>query len=688
MTSQVSAPVALSSAVFAANADALRAQCPSWAFPATYAEVVTCHDGVWRYVHGGRNIAIHGRQPDRDADRVADEALSGSPAGDLIIVVGAGLGYVIDALERRRWMGRVLVPEPDAETAGPLLARRDWTSLIGDGRLRVLVGPDYKGASDCWSWLGDGTWDPCVLTNPQLATLYPEATVRAGRLVSRLAFDARANADARRAFAPRYLLNSLRNLPAVVREGDAADLAGAAVGRPAVLVGAGPSLAEAIPSLRDVRDRVLVIAVDTAVRPLREAGIDPHLIVAVDPSEQNARHLTDLADGASLLVAEASLDPHALAAFAGRTFLFTVSDHQPWPWVRDAGRSLGRLRAWGSVLTTAFDLARSIGCDPIVFVGADLSYPNGQPYVRGVTFEDDWRRAAAWGEPIAAQWARALGERPRVEEPAVQGGTVPTAAHMVAFRDWLAEQADLAPRPRVINATGEGILRGTGIEQIRPAALPALVPDEPWDVAPDLRARYRPSPGGGQLARAVDDLREGERRDDPAARAVCDAWTAFAPGVTRAAIRDALAYGARLPHEHPAGAVDPHCAEVAFDTDALQMLAAATSLVPVTMPAHRMLASCARHRVFKLRTDAARLATSVWRGRGVDVFEDGVPLGRSCNLNDLEPGTCVVLRGEVHFNPTDGSDPRFNGRVYTLLLPPHVAYLEALPEDVIARFRL
>ncbi len=105
--------------------------------------MVACHDGVWRYTAGGRSIAIHGRQPERDADRLADEALAANPPGDLIIAIGAGLGFVLDALERRQWSGRVLVLEPDAETAGPC-----W---------RAATGRRSSPAAACVCWSGPTT---------------------------------------------------------------------------------------------------------------------------------------------------------------------------------------------------------------------------------------------------------------------------------------------------------------------------------------------------------------------------------------------------------------------------------------------------------------------------------------------------------------------------------------------------
>src|SRR6185436_528369 len=117
-----------------------------------------------------------------------------------------------------------------------------------------------------------------------------------------------------------------------VREGDVADLQGALESTPAVVVGAGPSLDSQLDALRALAGRAAIIAVDTALRPLLAAGITPHIVVAVDPSSINASHLVDVTGSESVfLVAEASVDPHAIAAFRERVFACRVASHDPWP---------------------------------------------------------------------------------------------------------------------------------------------------------------------------------------------------------------------------------------------------------------------------------------------------------------------------------------------------------------------
>lgn len=415
------------------------------------------------------------QRPDAVAD--ADGWLAGAPIerSGVLFVVGLGGGQLLTALDRRGWKGRVVALEP-AETR---------TGVAAPG-VTVLRGPAYDGLDRVVLDVDPDVEQPVIVGDPALMRRRRDEVVRATRLVMKAWFGARANQEARRRFAGPYLLNTLRNLAAIAAGRDAGVLAGAFAGVPAIVVAAGPSLDAALPDIAAARDRALILAVDTAARPLLGAGIAPDLIVALDPSEANATHLDDLPPcPATPLVAEGSLDPTALAGFRGRTLFFRVADHHPWPWLRQIGLDRQPLRAWGSVLTTAFDLALTMGADPIVFVGADLAFTAGRPYARGTTFEEEWRRALAWGQSLTSSWAERVAAWPETLESGVDGGSVRTAPHLQAFRDWIAAEAARAIGRRVVNATGAGILMGEALHQQSIAAtLAACAP-----LGADVRVR-------------------------------------------------------------------------------------------------------------------------------------------------------------------------------------------------------
>lgn len=404
----------------------------------------------------------------------------------VIIVVGLGLGSMLEAIERRGSPTRVLAIEPVPALALAMMARRDWTPWLSSGRLRLLVGPTYDGAAEAWKFLTGGT--PPVVVAPLMEREFAVDTARAKAVAQHAVNGAASNERARKAFAGRYLRNTLTNIATIATEGDAASLFDRFAGVPAIVVAAGPSLDHNLAVLRQQQERALIIAVDTASRPLLAGGVTPHLVVGIDPSDLNARHLVGLPDTRGMyLVGEASLDPAVFPAFAQRTFSFKVSTHQPWPWLGEHGFDRGRLDAWGSVLTTAFDLAVRAGCNPIVFAGADLAYTRGLQYCRNTVYEPDWRHLVTDEERAEVFLTQYLSSRKHARVRGITGDEVITAPHFVQFRDWLVARAQSSGR-QVFNATGGGILQGGTIRQVEFASLdwPPLPPAHA-----DLRASVR-----------------------------------------------------------------------------------------------------------------------------------------------------------------------------------------------------
>ena len=431
-----------------------------------------------------------------------DHWLAGAPidGAAVLFVIGLGEGQLLRALQRRGWRGRIVALEPGGSSP-----------LVSTDRVSIVTGPDYAGLEQVFLSIEPDAESPVIVGDPAVMRTRRPEWLQAARRVVHAWYGARANQHARREHAGRYLLNTLRNLPALTVEGDVASLVGAGTGRPAVVVAAGPTLDANLPDLIAGRERVLLIAVDTALRPLLAAGIHPDVVVAVDPSEANASHLVDLPECPNtVLVAEGSLDPEAVRQFAGRTCFFRVADHHPWPWLRGHGLDRRQLRAWGSVLTTAFDLALTMGCDPIIFAGADLAFTGDRPYARGTTFEEEWRRAEAWGCSIEESWAQRLAAWPETFEGGANGTLVRTAPHLRSFRDWLVTEAGKASGRTVVNATGAGILVGEGVRQSTLAhALQDLRPlgqDMPEAIAGRLRTGIARG-GARETAHVPDDVR-------------------------------------------------------------------------------------------------------------------------------------------------------------------------------------
>jgi hypothetical protein len=538
---------------------------------------------------GGRGASgDFGRvDPVEEAWRWLVAQLEGRPVPPLIVLIGLGDGYLLDALEGHAPSTRVLALEPDPAAAVAFLARREWESWRASGRLVYLADPDYAGADEAWRIFPIGVVSPPVFVYAR--DTGSEGALRALQHLKRIIFGVKANDEARRQFAPRYLVNSIRNIPAIVAGRDVRELKDAFRGVPAIIAGAGPSLDAAIGELPRWADRALLISTDTALRPLLCGGLAPRFVVGVDPSAANARHLLSLPECKDTwLVGESALDRQATAVFEGRTFWFHVSNHHPWPWLNELGIEAGGLKAWGSVLTSAFEFAVLAGCDPIVFVGADLSFTGGRPYARGTTYEFDWALSAAVGFDLEEVWRKQMSRGETHTLLDLRDIETMTTPVLLSFRDWMIAHAKRSGR-RVVNATGAGMLFGDGVEQ---ASLSDVLSRE--SAARPSLANLAPPPAK-RVSRAVVSARLREIRDRLASGAPVGSpvaeWVEFSGDGF-----DAAAVGAALD-------------EAAANSDATRPVPNAEAIA-----GDLLIASEVRRRVFARLPEAMRRFRAVLQG--------------------------------------------------------------------------
>lgn len=263
-----------------------------------------------------------------------------------------------------------------------------------------------------------------------------------------------------REIAPVAEANRRGRLTALKHGTDAALLAATAARWPAVIIGAGPSLDASLGALKRFHDAVVLIAVDTAVKPLLAAGLEPDYVVTADPTGANAQHLAGLPDESDFdLVAEVSTGVDIARVPHWDVYWFQT---QPYPDLEDEGLRFQVLPSCGSVITSAASFAVMLGCRRLGFVGVDLSYPDWRPYCRGTIWEAGWEAQVTALTPLEAIWRAEVTRKATLLATDERGNLVPTEPVFVVVRDWLLAQAqgfqEAAPGRSVVNLGATGLL--------------------------------------------------------------------------------------------------------------------------------------------------------------------------------------------------------------------------------------
>ena len=395
----------------------------------------------------GVEAAIHSLQDPRKQARRFVKALEIKDEADTVAVIGIGLGYHVAELIRR--LGKdmwILLIESREDVFRAALGSCDLGFLLNHPKVRVFVGEDYIGFLD---WLKDflNTSNADSITvvrhmesyrlNP---SFYGQIQAEMERGVSRRQVELNTLVQ----FGPELETNVIRNLPRIVSAVPVSRFEGAFKGVPGFLVAAGPTLSEALPHLREVQDRALIIVADTATRLLLREGIRPHFTAILDMHEVTGRFYKDLnADEAPALL----FDPDA--------YFGTISDYPgprvtfdtivPWTkWAATVGGEKGTLEKGISVAHTEYQFLRFAGVDPIILVGVDLAFPGKTTHAEGVVL--------GWGT------GEVTDDLPnQLEVPSVTGGMVNSAVQFKTFVT-VFEVLISQTESKVINTSPSGAL--------------------------------------------------------------------------------------------------------------------------------------------------------------------------------------------------------------------------------------
>ncbi len=337
----------------------------------------------------GAKIYAHSRyRPLDEAKRLAEA----QPESDLpaFLVCGMGLGHHVAALEARFDGPMLVVVEPEPELIKAALCLHDFHAAIDDQRLVFVVSGERTEFYEKLSrvsvdlLLGFRVVAPLLARRKHAAffqgvrqTLLDYVAYEKIQLVTTIKI-ARVSAE-----------NMTLNLRHFVAGYDVDALANRAAGYPAIVVAAGPSLARNIQQLAGLREHAVIIAVQTVLKTLLAHQAPPHFVTSLDYHVLSSRFFTDVGDVGAFLVAEPKAHPSVLDTFVGPRALLGHELLQEL--LLDAYPQRGRLRAGSTVAHLAFYLAEHLGCDPIIFVGQDLCFPEGLYYAPGMPIEKVWR---------------------------------------------------------------------------------------------------------------------------------------------------------------------------------------------------------------------------------------------------------------------------------------------------------
>jgi len=299
---------------------------------------------------------------------------------EISIIMGIGLGYLVNEITIKMEKGhRIVVIEPVANILKLALSKFDFVEYLKDGQL-ILVTPGHaENISDTITFLLHYLSSESVVSAwPFTVELYTrlrnDEYSKLIQLIGEILNQILCNTGTIAGAAGGIIAdNDIACMPYVIRHRGVAELKDFYKDKPAILVSTGPSLAKNIHHLVGMEDRAVIICVAQALRPLLAYDIKPDFACTVDFGEVNYVHFKGLMDcGIPLVTINRTYAP-LIKTWKGPKFIAAT----PVPGYEEMATGIltdkGFIEAGGSVAHLCFGLAQLLGCNPITFVGQDLS---------------------------------------------------------------------------------------------------------------------------------------------------------------------------------------------------------------------------------------------------------------------------------------------------------------------------
>ncbi len=293
------------------------------------------------------------------------------------IVLGLGLGYqVMEIIRKTSNRAKIYIFEKDPDLFALAMREVDFSLIFEHPGVKLFVDANPLGLGALLEPeqinftlnkyclvrqkpLVDGNWEYYGVLLGEIENYFKES---------------RINLKTQSIHSKLYYKNIFSNFNILLESSGITSFKDCLPDIPAIICSAGPSLDKNIQLLKSARERFFLIAVATALKPLLYNGIQPDVVISIDPDELTINSFDFLTDTSDFLLVYNPAVPNAIPkAFSNRRMAFD-SEVYLAEWFRKHTEEKGNLGKISSVAHSAVKFSQFLACSPIILVGQDLSF--------------------------------------------------------------------------------------------------------------------------------------------------------------------------------------------------------------------------------------------------------------------------------------------------------------------------
>lgn len=185
-----------------------------------------------------------------------------------------------------------------------------------------------------------------------------------------------------------FVWSTINNLSKRIKSKPLSILKDAYKNVPSVIVSAGPSLYENIQKLKDIKDKVVIFSVGTAFKELIINDIIPDFLVVIERFD-TSKQFTEYADILPNvnLICEPFTAGNVLNLPFKNIFINFSNELVSNQWLAELfDEKFDEYETRGTVSYCGLNSAKILGCNPLILLGQDLAYKNGDCYSKNSVY--------------------------------------------------------------------------------------------------------------------------------------------------------------------------------------------------------------------------------------------------------------------------------------------------------------
>ena len=382
---------------------------------------------------------------------------------NMIFLFGIGAGYLHRAIRSINHDINIAIIEPDYDMFLTIINIFPLDKIFQDTHTIFFIGENQMGDIETFIAMS-ATKKIKLATNRAYSILFYDVVLMYNQKIFDTVDKKAININTMGKFEKLWAYNISGNVDSITFHYGVNKFFDMFKGKPAIVVSAGPSLEKNIEKIKSMKEYAVIIAVDTALKPLQYHNIKPHFIISVDPQKKNSKYFRDVDTSESILIVESSIDREVIENHKSALYFNESIFPLAQLFMKYLG-DRGEIIIGGSVSTGAFDFAIKLGCYPIIMVGLDLSFPDYQTHIKGSYHEEDFFTQINRLDTYDSRIYKILIQGNLQKENNIYGQTVYIDSRFQMYRDWYIKHIASHENIKVYNAT-EGGINLDGMENI------------------------------------------------------------------------------------------------------------------------------------------------------------------------------------------------------------------------------